>query len=217
METTRHKKTLYAFALLVLILGLYGSSSLAQGLLSDFTGLLQRYLTEHLVLGAAAFSSLAALSVLLGPFTSVPLIPSAVAVWGIPQTLTLLLVGWILGSSLAYAIGRLLGETVVKKLVGEAKLADWMGTLDRRLSFPLLLLFRLATPSETGYIFGILRYRFGRYLLLTFLAELPFALIAVYAGDAFTRSGWESFGGLILTWLLIIGGALWLFRREAGR
>lgn len=217
MDTAHHKRTLYALALLVLVLALYGSSSLAQGLLSDFTGSLDRYLSGHRTLGAAAFSLLAGLSVLLGPFTSVPLVPSAVRTWGIAETLALLLLGWVLGSSAAYAVGRLLGETVVKKIVGETKLADWVRTLDRRLSFPLLLLFRLATPSETGYIFGVLRYRFGRYLLLTLLAELPFALIAVYAGDAFARSGWGSFAQLVTAWVLLTGGALWLFKREAGR
>jgi len=98
--------------------------------------------------------------------------------------------------------------------VGHKKLDDWLAALQPRLSFPLLLLFRLATPSETGYVFGLLKYDFRKYLLLSFLAELPFAFIIVFASDALTNTGWASFLLLLLAWIVIISLALYEFRKK---
>ncbi len=129
-------------------------------------------------------------------------------------TLLLLLLGWLAGGCGAYVIGRYAGQLLVGKIVGQRRLEKWIAELKPRMTFPLLLLFRLAMPSETGYVFGLLSYHFGRYLLITFLAELPFALLTVYAGDAFLRTGWWSFVALLLAGLAIIALAYYLFIRR---
>ena len=82
------------------------------------------------------------------------------------------------------------------------------------MTFPLLLLFRLAMPSETGYVFGLFRYDFCRYLLITFLAELPFAILIVYGSDAFIQTNWWSFAILFLVGVAIIALAYRLFIRR---
>jgi uncharacterized membrane protein YdjX (TVP38/TMEM64 family) len=50
----------------------------------------------------------------------------------------------------------------------------------------LVLLLQLALPSEIpGYLLGLLRYRFWRYIAALALAELPYALATVYIGASF--------------------------------
>ena len=100
------------------------------------------------------------------------------------------------------------------KLVGRKRMETWIAQLEHHLHFLVLFVFRLAVPSETGYIFGIINYPFRAYLLITFLAELPFALLAVYAGDAFFKTSWGILVLLLSLWVAIIGIAYWFFSRK---
>lgn len=209
-----NKKTLFIFLLVLFVAFLFGSSAYLQEALSGLTAIFDEFVQQHPVFGPAAFFLLTAVSILLGPFSSLPIIPLAIAAWKVVPTLSLLLLGWLAGGCGAYAVGRYAGQPLVGKIVGRQRLEEWMAKLRPRMTFPLLLLFRLAMPSETGYVFGLLGYDFGRYLLITFLAELPFALLAVYAGDAFLRTGWWSFAALLLAGVAIIALTYYLFIRR---
>ncbi len=208
------KKTVFIFLLVLFIAFLFASSAYLQRVLLDLTVVFDEFVQQHPVFGPAAFFLLAAISILLGPFSSAPVLPFAIAAWKVVPTLLLLLLGWLAGGCGAYVIGRYAGQLLVGKIVGQRRLEKWIAELKPRMTFPLLLLFRLAMPSETGYVFGLLSYHFGRYLLITFLAELPFALLTVYAGDAFLRTGWWSFVALLLAGLAIIALAYYLFIRR---
>lgn len=210
----RHK---YIILLVVLIAVLFGAAALFQDVFRSLTGALVEYEEAHPFLGAFLFIALGAASVMLGPFTSAPIVPFAVAVWGTPVTLGLLLVGWLLGNSIAYVIGFYLGYPIVKKIVSEPKLKKWSGFISREVHIGALLLFRLAIPSEVGYVFGVLRYEFLKYLFIVFVAELPFALIVIYAGEAIIDSSWLTLTGLGAGTVAIIVGALWMLKRVSRR
>jgi uncharacterized membrane protein YdjX (TVP38/TMEM64 family) len=54
--------------------------------------------------------------------------------------------------------------------------------------FLTILLFQLGLPSEIpGYVLGAIRYRFLTYLAALAIAELPFAVGAVYLGEGFLQ------------------------------
>src|SRR3990167_19203 len=120
-----NKKIFYLFLLLVLVGTIFGASAYLQTVFSQLTGTIDAYVSHHFFLGSVIFMGLAALSVLLGPFTSAPLIPFAVVIWGIPLTLTMLLGGWLLGNAGAFWIGRYLGHPLVAKILGHKKLRGW--------------------------------------------------------------------------------------------
>ena len=157
---------------------------------------------------------LSALSAMLSPFSSVPLVPSAIAVWGTGLTLVFLIGGWLLGGGVAYVIGKWFGYPVVTALISPKTVDRWIGEVESKLHFLLILLFRIATPSETGYIFGIMRYNFGKYLLATLISELPYGLVIVYAGQAFLARETELFLFLGVTSGVVILACYFLFRRE---
>jgi len=55
--------------------------------------------------------------------------------------------------------------------------------VSQRAPFGLVLLFQFALPSEVpGYVLGIVRYHFGRYIAALSIVELPFAVGTVYLG-----------------------------------
>jgi uncharacterized membrane protein YdjX (TVP38/TMEM64 family) len=197
-----------------LIIILLGAPTLFREPMQRWLGAFESFAAERPVLAVGTFVGLAALSIILGPFSSAPTVPFAVTAWGESLTFLLLLGGWIFGAVIAYAIGWGIKESLVELFVGREKLAKWLDRIARRLDFLTLLLFRLAMPSETGYVFGILRYRFRSYLLITLLAEIPFALFLVYGSSAIVNlSGW-SLALIALAWVTVIGIALRLFLRR---
>jgi uncharacterized membrane protein YdjX (TVP38/TMEM64 family) len=58
--------------------------------------------------------------------------------------------------------------------------------IPRRAPFGFILLLQLALPSEVpGYLLGLMRYDFWRYVVALALAELPYAVVTVYLGAGF--------------------------------
>lgn len=216
MQKKLNKKSLYILLLILAVVALFYSAVYIQEALGDLTKLLAQFNEKNSALGRAIFYILAGLSIILGPFTSAPLVPSAVVIWGLPQTLFLLISGWLTGNIISYFIGRFLGSSLVVKIVGKQKLEDWSKTAKSDLGFWPLFLFRLATPSETGYFFGILHYSFPKYMLMTFIAELPFAFLTVYASNAFITSGWTAFVILAALWTLIIFLSVRAYKKYKG-
>jgi len=183
-----------------------------QSIFQYYIPLLERAISGIGNWAPAFFVGLAALSVLFGPFSSVFLVPLAVAVWGTNTAFGLLLGGWLAGGILAYGIGYSLGYALVVRIVSRRKVDKWLHEISAHATFMLAFLFRLAMPAETGYVFGITRYHFGKYLAIIFLAEIPFAFMVIYASDAFLSEDFFSFLGWIVFGLLVITLAVFQMR-----
>ena len=68
-------------------------------------------------------------------------------------------------------------------------------------------------PSEIpGYVLGLARYPFWKYLLALTITELPYAVVTIYLGASFIerRSGLILAAGLTLIVLSV--GALYIWR-----
>jgi uncharacterized membrane protein YdjX (TVP38/TMEM64 family) len=138
------------------------------------------------VIGMSAFIVFAAISAMLAFFSSAVLVPVGVQVWGKPLTTFLLWGGWTLGGMCAYTIGRLFGRSIAGFFVS----SEALGRFERRIStgtpIGLVLLFQLAVPSEVpGYVLGLGRYSFAKYLIVVTVGELPFAIGTIYLGESF--------------------------------
>ncbi len=201
MENNSKTRALATLVLLLLVVAIMAGSGLLQSEVASLLYKMTALESAHPLLANTVFTLLASLSILLGPFSSIPLVPFATSIWGSAQTLTLLMTGWLLGNALAYFLGQTLGAPLVKKILTAQTYLYWQKAITEELSMWLLWLFRVATPSETGYVFGLAQYPFGKYLLITVLAELPFALIMVYAGATFMEGGWIR---------LVLAGAVWI-------
>ncbi|HUE89677.1 MAG TPA: hypothetical protein VMO26_26680, partial [Vicinamibacterales bacterium] len=81
--------------------------------------------------------------------------------------------------------------------------------------FGVILLLQLGLPSEIpGYVLGLVRYPFSRYLLALAIAEVPYTIATVYLGAGIV----EAKGGLVLAvglGMAVLGvGAFYLMRRR---
>ena len=178
----------------------------------------KRIIRHHEVLGVALFVVLSAVSAILFFFTTAVIVPVAVYSWGKPSTMLLLWGSWLLGAVVSYWIGRRPGRRLAHWLFPGKRVADYENKLSKNASFPLVLLFQLAVPSEIpGYVLGTLRYRFGSYFAARALAELPFAVGAVYLGESFVRRQYIPLVAIAVAGIGLSAGALYLLRRRLDR
>jgi uncharacterized membrane protein YdjX (TVP38/TMEM64 family) len=144
-------------------------------------------------------------------------VPVGVLAWGAAGTFALLWLGWLLGGIAAYWIGRHFGRRAVLWVVREESLQRHERRLARNASFPVLVLLQMALPSEVpGYLVGLLRYPFLRYLAALALAELPFALGAVLLGESFIRGDTLRLVAIGLAGILLSASAVAAWHRRSG-
>lgn len=209
------KKNLIIFAAILFLAVLFWSSFTAQKALGSVLTASDDFIKNYPVVSALLFLFLGALSAMFAFLSSVALVPIAIFSWGKEFTFFLLFGGWLLGGVLAYLVGKHLGRPFVKRIFSPAKISFYEDKISPVLNFPLVFIFRLALPAEVpGYILGILRYSFGKYFGATALAELPFAVGAVSAGQSFLEKNTLVFGILIVLGFMLITSALYLFRRR---
>jgi len=180
---------------LCFVLAAIAASGTLHAALLDVLAASRVVIVEYPVLGALLFLLLAAISAMFAFVSIAILVPVAVYVWGEPLSMLLLWVGWILGGVTAYGVARLLGRRVVHWLTAASALNRLEHRLRPDTPFSLILLFQLGLPSEIpGYVLGLVRYPFGRYLLALALVELPYTIATIYLGAGVVGAQ----GGLVL-------------------
>lgn len=167
--------------------------------------------------GMVAFVLLAGLSAMLAFVSSAMLIPVAVHIWGPAVSAVLLWLGWFAGGLAAYAVGRYLGRPIVERLVRREKIERYERWARSGLHLLPILLIQLAIPSDVvGYLFGLVRCRLRVFVAALAIAEVPYAVGAVYLGVSFLQRNALPLIGLGLAGITLSAWALWwLHRREA--
>lgn len=160
------------------------------------------------------FSALAAMLAFVSSWVFVPF---AVFTWGAPVALLLLWTGWLLGGAATYAAGRFLGRPTVRWLVRGDSLARYEQRFARHMPFYVVLLVQLSLPSEIpGYLLGLVRYSFARYLAALGIVELAYGIVTVYLGQGvLERRLVPVLAGLTLLALVTVGAAYALRSRFA--
>lgn len=217
MNGFKNYLTIFALSIIAAAILFFAPLWLADALLKT-TSFFEAYVEKNEILGIAIFTALAAFSAILSPFSSVPLVPIAVMLWGSFFTFVMLFSGWLIGDVSAYLMGRFAGYPLIKRLTVFEKIEHYKSQVSGKMEFWLVLLFRFAAPSEVaGYVLGVLRVYFGKYFLATFLAELPFALLTVYASEAFIRQDLILFIVLIAALLILTSATFYLFHKRLKR
>ncbi len=198
------------FALLAVLL----SSDALYAQLHGLMAAAEPVIAAHPLWGRVVFVVLSALSAMLAFFSSALLVPVAVLSWGKAVTIALLWLGWLLGGLGAYGIGRTLGRPLLRTLGSARVAAFYRARLSADVGLPVVLLLQLALPSEIpGYLCGLLRVRPRTYVIALALAELPYAIGTVWAGDSILRreGGWLV--GLGVLAAMVSGYAFYLLHK----
>jgi len=183
----------------------------------EFILFLERVARKSGPTAALAFLALATFASSVGPFTVVPLVPSAVGVWGMPATAGLMMLGGLLGATLTYLIGRFAGERVLHLFVRPSRLERWKGHVPKQAAFLVALAIKFALPAEVGYVFGMLRFGLLKYLLVTFISYVPIITAILLGSQAFVEGRLGTLAASIVSiGLLSAGAGLYLTRNQDG-
>lgn len=212
-----HRKIVSIFVFVLLII-LFWSSTVLQDVFFDAVFYIEAYFHNHQILGIFVFIGLAAISALLSPFSSVPIVPIAIIMWGNFWSIVFLVAGWLIGHVITYMVGYYAGYPMAKKFIPFDKINNYSQKLSPKSEFLLIVLFRLSMPAEIpGYVLGIVRYNFLKYFIATLIAEFPFAVLTIYGGDAFIKKDVFVFVGIVVVGIAIISVMLYLFRQRMSR
>lgn len=203
MLHTTLKKKLILLAVALAVVLIFWSSTMLQGEYWRLVGFFETYVAARPIASIFVFLILTVFSAMFFFFSSVLLVPVAISVWGSLMTILLLLIGWFLGAIFSYLLGRYAGYPILKYFISSRKLDYYHNLFLENSSFLLVFLLRFTLPSEIpGYILGALRFNFKKYLLITILAEIPYALVTVYAIGAILSHNPVTLGLIIFVWLL---------------
>jgi uncharacterized membrane protein YdjX (TVP38/TMEM64 family) len=172
------------------ILGLaaLASSDLAHTWLIDWLKWAGDIIQARPVLGKMLFVFAAGASAMVAFVSSAIVVPVAVLAWGKAVSFLLLWLGWTLGGAAAYALSRFLGRRVARWVISDSALKGYEKLIPRDAPFGLILMFQTALPSEVpGYLLGLARYPFRKYLAALTISELPYALATIYLGEGFVE------------------------------
>lgn len=205
--------SLFAFALFLAFI--FWSSVTLQQIFFTSVDSISEFVETNRLAGLLIFVGLAALSSMLSPFSSIPMVPVAVMVFGSTFTLFLLILGWTIGAILTYLIGILADRAILRYLASFEKINYYKNKISAHSRFWMIVIFRLALPAEiTGYSLGILRYPFGRYLGAVLIAEIPFATLAVYSSKAFLDQQIDLFVALVVLGAGLVYYLVRIFRQK---
>jgi uncharacterized membrane protein YdjX (TVP38/TMEM64 family) len=209
-----------AIAMLALLVAMFiAISDTVYGLIEQGLDVVEVLILRHPVAGLVAFVGLSAASAMLTFVSTAVLVPVGITVWGELGTMGLLWSGWLIGGVVAYSIGRFLGRSIVRMLTSKEQMDRYEGSISGRLRWHAVFLFQLALPSEVpGYLLGIVRYPFFRFILALALAELPFAAGAVYLGKGFLERNYVMMFAFGTSGILLVVAALiaWHHRQRHG-
>lgn len=201
-QTTLKKKLILLAIITTVVLFFWGSNML-QNEYWQLVSFFENYATARPILSILVFLTLTIISVMFLFFSSAWLVPIAVSVWGSFATVLLLLIGWLVGAIFSYILGRYAGFPVLKYFIPLQKLDYYRDLFSKNPSLLLVFLLRFIVPSEIpGYALGIFRLNFLKYLLITVLAEIPYAFVTVYAIGAILNKDPIVLSSIIFVWLL---------------
>lgn len=167
-------------ATLVVVLLFVGATMLAQ----TYAPWIENYITETGWQSMIAYVLITALGTVAAPISTVPLIPLATQSWGWALAGVLSVIGWIIGSQIAFLLARHYGARLVSHIVPLEKIKTYEASFSTQHLFWTVVLLRLVVPVDVlSYALGLFSTMSAwSYLLATTIGVIPFAFIFAYTG-----------------------------------
>lgn len=155
---------------------------------------LKIWIGQHPVLGAGIYFVLVAASVVLLPFSSLPLLPFAAQNFGVLPTALLSAAGWWTGCLIAFQIARL-GRRYLERITSMEAVDRIEDKIPSDIGFGGIVVLRMILPVDVvSFALGLLkRLRFRTYAVASLIGILPFAFVISYAGGQLGTGKFLSF------------------------
>lgn len=166
------------------------------GLFVITTAASQRYSDEvNLWVAGGGFGSvlvyiaITILAIVAAPLTSIPLIPLVVQSWGVFWTGIFSIIGWLIGSLIAFWIARKYGSPLVSKFSSIEKAKKIQRNIPKNNLFWYLIFLRMTTPVDIlSYALGLFSdISWKMYFTTTLVGIIPLTFLVAYAGTLSLR------------------------------
>ena len=173
---------------------------------------LESWIGQHLVLGAGIYFVLVVASVVLLPFSSLPLLPLATRSYGVVLTALLSAAGWWAGCLIAFQIARL-GRRYLERITSMEAVDRVEEKIPEDVGFGGIVVLRMILPVDVvSFALGLLkRLRFRTYAVASLVGILPFAFVMSYAGGQLGAGRFLSFALVVvgMVAVVLVGRRLW--------
>jgi uncharacterized membrane protein YdjX (TVP38/TMEM64 family) len=134
--------------------------------------------------GMFAYVVLAVLATVVAPFSTLPLIPIASHLWGWFATALLSILGWVIGSQIAFWIARHWGKPFLQKFLALERIDYFEHYFERERLFWSVVFLRMTVPVDIlSYAIGLFsRMSATQFFLSTLIGVAPFAFVFAYVG-----------------------------------
>lgn len=165
----------------------------------------ENWIERHRVLGAGIYFVLVAASVVLLPFSSLPLLPLATRSYGVMLTALLSAAGWWAGCLIAFRIARL-GRRYLERITSMEAIDRIEEKIPEDVGFGGIVVLRMILPVDVvSFALGLLkRLRFRTYAVASLVGILPFAFVMSYAGGQFGAGRFLSFALVVASMVAVV-------------
>jgi uncharacterized membrane protein YdjX (TVP38/TMEM64 family) len=166
---------------------------------------LEAWIGEHSVLGAIVYFVFVAASVVLLPFSSLPLLPLAAHSYGVVLTALLSAAGWWAGCLLAFQIARF-GRRYLERITSLQAVDRLEEKVPEDIGFGGIVVLRMILPVDVvSFALGLLRrLRFRTYAVASLVGILPFAFVWSYAGGELDAGRYLTFAFVVLGMAVVV-------------
>ena len=164
------------------------------------------------ILSIISYISLLIVAVVIAPISFLPLIVVASNTWGWFYAGIFSIIGWSIGSAIAFVIARFFGAPAVRKFISFKKIEAIENKITQKNIFWSIIALRMIVPVDIiSYALGLFStVNFRTYMLATIIGITPFAFIFAYIGTI--PLYYQLFALLAIALFLVIG--YWIYLRE---
>jgi len=136
-------------------------------------------------IGMVVYVLLKIVATVFAPITVLPLIVLATGLWGVWVAALLTILGWTLGSVIAFGVARKFGVPIVKRFVSLDEIYAFQDRVKVGNSFWSIIFLRMIVPVDVlSYALGLFsKVGFWTYALATVIGVIPFAFVFAYLGE----------------------------------
>lgn len=141
-------------------------------------------LGEEKTLGMIIYVLITMTAVTIAPVSTLPLIPLASNLWGWVAAGALSVIGWLLGSQIAFMLARHYGKPLVQRIISIEKLEKFEKQIPEDHLFWTVVFLRMFVSVELlSWALGLFSsMKNVPYIIATFIGITPFAFIFAYTG-----------------------------------
>ena len=137
------------------------------------------------LLGMLFYVFITLIAVVIAPVSTLPLLPLAVALWGNIVGALLSILGWTMGSVIAYWLAQTYGRSFVGKVVNMERAQATSLIITGKDPFWTVVFLRMVVPVDIlSYALGLfVPMSISSYTLATLIGVTPFAFVFSYAAS----------------------------------